>query len=106
MTDARYEEIKASFAAIDLLSYPDLTKTEMKSVRKDAINETIELLWISRKEMKEFRERQAKENASLTPSAMGAKGGAAKVPKGFSMLTKKQRSVVAKKAAAKRWGKS
>jgi hypothetical protein len=37
--------------------------------------------------------------------ALGRKGGKAKVPKGFSVLSKAQRSANAKAAAAKRWAK-
>jgi len=35
----------------------------------------------------------------------GRKGGKAKVPKGFSMLTPEERSKISKEAAAARWGK-
>jgi hypothetical protein len=37
--------------------------------------------------------------------ALGRQGGKKKVPKGFSTLTPEQRTKVAKKAAAARWGK-
>lgn len=35
----------------------------------------------------------------------GRKGGLAKVPKGFSKMDEGRRKEIAKKAAAKRWGK-
>ncbi len=38
-------------------------------------------------------------------SDIGSKGGAAKVPKGFSMMDPARRAALAKKAAAKRWPK-
>jgi hypothetical protein len=38
-------------------------------------------------------------------AALGRKGGKAKVPKGFSMKTKAERSEAARKRLAKRWGK-
>jgi len=43
--------------------------------------------------------------AKKNPAAveLGRKGGLAKVPKGFSVLTKEQRSELAKKAAKARW---
>lgn len=37
--------------------------------------------------------------------ALGRKGGAARVPKGFSMKSPEERKAIAKKAAAARWGK-
>lgn len=37
--------------------------------------------------------------------SLGKRGGAKKVPKGFAMLSPEQRSEIARKAAAKRWGK-
>jgi hypothetical protein len=36
---------------------------------------------------------------------LGRKGGQKRVPKGFSMMDPARRAEVAKKAAAKRWGK-
>jgi hypothetical protein len=41
----------------------------------------------------------------LTASEMGRKGGKAKVPKGFSMLTKEQRAEIAAKGVAARKAK-
>lgn len=35
----------------------------------------------------------------------GRRGGLAKVPKGFSKMPEEKRKEIAKKAAAKRWGK-
>jgi hypothetical protein len=40
-----------------------------------------------------------------TAATMGAKGGSARVPKGFATLTPEQRKKIAKAAAKKRWGK-
>jgi hypothetical protein len=37
--------------------------------------------------------------------ALGRLGGQSKVPKGLAMLTAEERSAIAKKGAAKRWGK-
>jgi hypothetical protein len=36
----------------------------------------------------------------------GRRGGLAKVPKGFSKMPEEKRKEIAKKAAAKRWGKN
>lgn len=36
----------------------------------------------------------------------GRRGGLAKVPKGFSKMPEEKRREIAKKAAAKRWGKN
>ena len=46
-----------------------------------------------------------KEERSVL-ATIGRKGGQAKVPKGFAMLTPAQRKAGAKAAAAKRWGKA
>lgn len=35
----------------------------------------------------------------------GRRGGLARVPKGFAMMDEEKRKEIAKKAAAKRWGK-
>jgi hypothetical protein len=40
-----------------------------------------------------------------TPSLMGLKGGAARVEKGLSMVSKKRRREISKLGAAARWGK-
>jgi hypothetical protein len=45
----------------------------------------------------------AKKNPAAV--ALGRKGGMAKVKKGIAMLTKAERSELAKKAVAARWGK-
>jgi len=37
--------------------------------------------------------------------SMGRRGGRARVPKGFSMLSQAQRKTLARKAAAARWDK-
>lgn len=37
-------------------------------------------------------------------SEIGGRGGAAKVPKGFSMMDEQKRTANAKKGAAARWG--
>ena len=44
-----------------------------------------------------------KKNAAAME--LGRLGGKAKVPKGLSMLSKKDRKAIAKKGAAARWGK-
>ena len=36
----------------------------------------------------------------------GRRGGLAKVPKGFSKMSEEKRKEIARKAAAKRWGKN
>jgi len=38
--------------------------------------------------------------------ALGRKGGSARVPKGFSMMSKEQRSEIGRAAAKKRWSKT
>jgi ribosomal protein L9 len=43
---------------------------------------------------------------STVMQEMGRKGGQKKVPKGFAMLTKEERSKRAKAAAKKRWAKN
>jgi hypothetical protein len=35
---------------------------------------------------------------------LGRKGGSVRVPKGFSMMSKRRRTEIARKAAKKRWG--
>jgi hypothetical protein len=45
----------------------------------------------------------AKKNPAA--AALGRLGGKKKVPKGLAMLTKEEKSAIAKKGAAARWGK-
>jgi general stress protein YciG len=47
--------------------------------------------------------RKPKKNPAAVE--MGKKGGLAQVPKGFSKMDPKRRAEIARKAAAKRWGK-
>jgi hypothetical protein len=48
-----------------------------------------------------LRPMTAKDPAAVS---LGRRGGYAKVPKGFAMLSPEQRAEMAKKAAASRWG--
>lgn len=45
------------------------------------------------------------EEIIWTPSLMGLKGGAARVEKGLSMVSKRRRREIAKLGAEARWGK-
>lgn len=64
----------------------------------DVIGAAVKVMKIATGEIEEELDDEGKNKAAV---ALGRKGGAARAKK----LTKKQRSEIAKKAAAKRWGK-